>query len=293
MAEKKMSLTYKELEDLLEGKGSEELLEKMKLARVAETNKDARQVAKDAIVTKSLTFIDGSLAGLDIPAGIQGISMVFPYIPADKTFITAETGLKIDCGDQLKVSDEIKHLVSLAEAAKVKKDNRPQSFLKTGLGDSRYTYITSLIAIDGGIGEQLEALYSSVNAASFNVDGIPEGDKAKVVIKYSNDVEEIVASAFSTVNANWYTTVTVGKTTTGGNGGTRRPRTAKPDGFKNWEAKVNESPEEHLVEGRKWLKEKYPTGDWSKSISAPKVLVKYKDAEFIQKRAEADARAEE
>ena len=293
MTEKKMSLTYKELEDLLKGKGSEELLEKMKLARVAETNKAARQAAKDLIVAKSLAFIDNQLAGLDIPAGILGISMVFPYIPADKTFITAETGLKIDCGDQARVSDEVKHLVSLAEAAKAKKDNRPQSFLKTGLGDSRYVYITSLIAIDGGIGEQLENLYSSVNATSFNVEGIPEGDHAKAVIKYSKDVEGIIASAFSTVNGNWYTTVTVKNTAIGGNGGTRRPRTAKPDGFKNWEAKVNESPEDHLEEARKWLKEKYPTGDWSKSISAPKVLVKYKDTEFIQKRAEADARTEE
>lgn len=280
MAEKKMSLTYKELEDLLEGKGSEELLEKMALARTAETNKAARQTAKDAISASCLTFIEGSLAPLDIPAGIMGISMTFPYIPGDSTFMATETGLKVDAGDQTKVSDELIHLVTLAESAKEGKDNRPKSFLKNGLGDNRYAYIISKIAFAAGLGEKLASLYSSETAASFNVDGIPEGDNAKVIIRYTKDAD-----------VKWFSTVTVGKTATGGNGGPRRARTAKPDGFANWQAKVNESPEEHLKEARKWLKEKYP-GDWGKSISAPKVLMKYKDAEFIKKRAEADARAD-
>lgn len=280
MAEKKMTLTIKELNDLLEGKGSEEIKQKIAMSQIEETNKAARQAAKDAISTACQTFIDGNLASLDIPAGIMGISMTFPYIPGDNSFMVSETGFKVDFGDQSRPSSELLHLVSLAEVAKEKKDNRPQSFLKTGLGDNVYTRLVSINVFNAGLGATLTALYSSETAASFNVDGIPEGDQAKVVIRYTKDAD-----------IPWFATITVGKSVSSGNGGKRRPRTAKPGNYKNWQAKVNECPEQHLVEARKWLAEKYP-GDWGKSISAPKVLIKYKDAEFIQKRAEADSRAD-
>lgn len=285
-----MPLTFstEEMELLLEGNATEELKNKYHEAKKYNASSGLRASVKTMASDNAARFTTDNLSKLDIPAGVKEIALLYDYNTEADKFVVRKSGVKVDmAAATLAVPGApLQSLVSKAVA--LKDDDKKAiilDFITKGLGGKTVVdHVMSVHTFNKTTKPALDAVYTNTNAAALSagISEIPEGDKLRVIIKWT-----------SLEDAGWLApAVTCGKTVGGSGGsgdGTRKKRTPAPEGYSSWKDFVERDQSAETKTALKWATDKYGQ-EWTKSISASNLLRGQKHPAMLAADSENPAR---